>query len=392
MADAVTVERVAALEKLVPEWESLAAHALEPNPFFEHWLLLPALRAFASKNDVRIVCVRRGGKLSALFPFQLASRYKGLPVNVLASWRHPHCLLGTPLVIRDRPQECLSDLFQWLRQERVASIVEFSYVPAGGRFHQALVDALNLGGHFTQVGDSYTRGLLCRDKDADGYINSALSAESRQKLRRAEKRLHEQGRVAHRVLQPGDDIQRWIDEFLQLEARGWKGRCGSALACTETNTRFANEAFTNAFKRGQLVMVGVDLDDRPIARYCGFVASEGSFAFKTAYDEEFRRFAPGLLAELDMIRAFHGLPEVQWMDSFTDRSNSTIDRLWKHRRIVQRLAVGLGARGELAILALPLLQWTKRRLSRLARRPPNGERPEKPRGRPLQSPEMKPAA
>lgn len=346
MADAVTVCDVAALEKLVPEWESLAAQALEPNPFFEHWLLLPALRAFASKGDLRIVCVRRDGKLSGLFPFRLASRYKaGLPIAALTSWRHPHCLLCTPLVTRERPQESLSALFQWLRQERVASVVELGYVPAGDRFHQALVDALNLGGQVAHIADSYTRGLLCRDKDADGYINSAMSAESRQKLRRAEKRLNEQGRVAHRVLQPGDDIRRWIDEFLRLEASGWKGKCGSALACTETNTRFANEAFTNAFQRGRLVMVGIDLDGRPIARYCGFVASEGSFAFKTAYDEEFRRFAPGLLAELDMIRAFHGLPDARWMDSFTDRSNSTIDRLWKHRRIVQRIAVGLWMRG-----------------------------------------------
>src|SRR5437016_5278579 len=116
MAQAITVEAVewagGALEKLIPEWESLAAQALEPNPFFEHWLLLPALRAFAANDDLRIVCIRRGGKLAALFPFRLVSRYKGLPLNALASWRHPHCLLCTPLVVRERPQECLCALFQ----------------------------------------------------------------------------------------------------------------------------------------------------------------------------------------------------------------------------------------------------------------------------------------
>src|SRR4051812_47488270 len=55
MTDVVTLERGAeALGKLVPAWESLAAQALEPNPFFEQWLLLPALRAFAAEGDARV--------------------------------------------------------------------------------------------------------------------------------------------------------------------------------------------------------------------------------------------------------------------------------------------------------------------------------------------------
>lgn len=380
----VTAEREAgALEKLRPQWEALAAAALEPNPFFEHWLLLPALRAFAANDDVRIVCVRRGAELCGLFPFRLASRYKGLPIKALKSWRNPHGLLGTPLVARDWGTECFSALFQWLGRQRIASLVEFTYVPAGGPLHQALVNALNLGRHASRLGDVYTRGLLCRDHDADAYIHSALSAESRQKLRRSEKRLQEQGQVAHRVLKPGDDVQPWIDAFLQVEASGWKGARGSALNCNETNRRFVSEAFTAAFKRGQLVMVGIDLDGRPIARYSGFIAGEGSFAFKTAYDEQFRRFAPGLLAELDMIRAFHALPGVQWMDSITGHSNSTIDRLWKHRLVVQRLAVGVGARGEFVVFVLlPLLQWAKRWLWRLSGAFPKKRRAERPIPRP----------
>jgi CelD/BcsL family acetyltransferase involved in cellulose biosynthesis len=364
----VSAEREAgALAKLQPEWEALAAAALEPNPFFEHWLLLPALRAFAAKDDIRIVCVRRGPELCGLFPFQLVSRYKGLPVKALISWRNPHGLLGTPLVARDRGAECFSALFQWLGRQRIAALVEFSSIPAGGPLHQALVDGLNAGGHAFRLGEAHTRGLLCRDRDADAYIGSALSAESRQKLRKSEKKLQEHGHVTHRVLKPGDDVQGWIDEFLRVEASGWKGARGSALNCSEANRRFITEAFTSAFSRDQLIMVGIDVDGRAIARYSGFIAGEGSFAFKTAYDEEFRRFAPGLLAELDMIRAIHALPGVRWMDSITGPANSTINRLWRHRMVVQRLAVGLGAGGEFVLLVLlPALQWIKRSLARLA--------------------------
>lgn len=372
-----------ALTKLIPQWEALAAIALEPNPFFEHWLLLPALAAYSGADDVRIFTVMQGGKLCGLFPFRVASRYRGVPARLYATWRSPHCLLGTPLVARDCGTQCLLALFEWLRN--TASLVEFSYVTAGRPFHQALVEALSRSGGRARVGDVYTRGLLCRDDNAETYIQSAMSSDSRQKLRRTDRRLSEQGEVTHRVLTASEALQPWIDDFLRVEASGWKGASGTALGRTETDRRFANDVFTSAFERGQLVMVGIDLDGRAIARYCGFVAGEGAFAFKTAYDEAYRRFAPGLLAELDMIRAFHALPNVTWMDSITGQQNSTIDRLWKHRLVVQRLEVGVGVWGEFVVLVLlPLLQWTKRTLQHLLPTPRAGA-PQKPQSRPVAS-------
>ena len=356
----ISIERgAAALEKILPQWEELAAQALEPNPFYEQWMLRPALELLDG-GGAELVCVWRGAALELLLPVQRLPRYRGLPVRALSAWRHRHCLIGTPLARAGCAAEALGALLGWMRRERAASVLDLGYLNAGGPFHQALVDALQESGSPSLAGEGYTRGLLRRDRDAESYIGSAISAESRGKLRRAEKRLQEEGRLAHRVLRPGDDAAKWIDEFLRLEAAGWKGKRGSALACSEANRRFGVEVFTRAFERGRLVMVGLDLDGRPIARYSAFAAGEGAFVFKTAYDEDFRRFSPGILVELDMIRAFHERTDLQWMDSFTAPGNSTIDRLWKHRCIVQRVAVGVSAAGELALAVLPLLQWAKR--------------------------------
>jgi len=40
----VVMRDVQALSSFVPAWEELAAAALEPNVFYEHWMLLPACR------------------------------------------------------------------------------------------------------------------------------------------------------------------------------------------------------------------------------------------------------------------------------------------------------------------------------------------------------------
>ena len=36
------------LDCIVPAWEALARAALEPNPFYEHWMLRPAIAAFGA--------------------------------------------------------------------------------------------------------------------------------------------------------------------------------------------------------------------------------------------------------------------------------------------------------------------------------------------------------
>src|SRR5918994_4222421 len=77
----------AKLRALVPEWEALAADAAEPNPFYEHWMVLPALDAYAAPG-FRCIVVWDNGKLVGLLPMQLQRSFRGLPVPALRSWRH----------------------------------------------------------------------------------------------------------------------------------------------------------------------------------------------------------------------------------------------------------------------------------------------------------------
>ena len=78
---------IAALSQTAGECEELASNALENNPVYEPWMFLPALRAFAAQEDLRIVLLRERGVLAGLVPLQGVARYKGLPVRTLTSWR-----------------------------------------------------------------------------------------------------------------------------------------------------------------------------------------------------------------------------------------------------------------------------------------------------------------
>src|SRR5947207_15812929 len=86
------------LRAIVPDWESLAAEAAEPNPFYEHWMMLPALECYAAAAGLRCVAVWEDGRLGALFPMRLERRWRGLPLGALRSWSHRNMLDCTPLV------------------------------------------------------------------------------------------------------------------------------------------------------------------------------------------------------------------------------------------------------------------------------------------------------
>jgi hypothetical protein len=285
-------------------------------------------------------------------------------------WRHRHCMLSVPLVRAECALETLQAFFGAMRCQ--AAVVEFAYLPAEGPFHHALVDAVSRNDLMYIPTEAYTRAVMRRAADGEAYVKSTLSSDTRSEVRRNEKRLAALGRVEHRVLKPGDDVSRWIGEFLGLEASGWKGRSGSALSCSRENHQFAVDVFTQGFERGRLVMVGIDLDGKPVARYSAFTGGAGAFSFKTAYDENVRRAGPGILAELDMIRALHAVPGLQWADSYTAKDNSTIGRFWKSRRAVQRIAFGVTAWGELVLALLPLHRWLKRRMRNFASVPAPG--------------------
>jgi CelD/BcsL family acetyltransferase involved in cellulose biosynthesis len=339
------------LECLVPAWEDLARAALEPNPFYEHWMLLPALEAFAAGQELRVVLVWDGERLAGLFPFQRLARYKGLPAATLTSWRHPHCLLCTPLVRADCARACIEALLD----HSGASLLELCYLPAGEPFHRALLEALAARGLRAHVGRSHRRGLLRKHR-------ATISGQLRRKAGRSERRLREQGALAHVELAPQDDIARWIADFLALEAGGWKGRGGSAMASSPANQRYFTRIFEAAFRRGRLLACGLDLDGRAIARRASFTAADGAYAFKTAYDERFAQFSPGVMLELDNVRQVDANPRIQWMDSFTGDANLALERMWPDQREMHTLVAGVGGWGGVAAAALPWLRWIKRRI------------------------------
>ena len=370
----VAVEEKDELVEWIPEWEELAAAAIEPNVFYEPWQILPAVEAFGKQARLIHLLVFSAGPatpaarptLIAYFPLERLRRFRGIPVQGLTLWKHTHCFLCTPLVRHGYAGQSLAALFSWARSDaRGAAIVQFPEVAGDGLFVKELIDFAHERKRPAFIFGSHERALLVPHEDADRYLVASLPNKSRKQHRRLGRRIAEMGEVEFAALEPGGDLDAWVESFLRLEASGWKGRSDTALACHESERRFFTRMTREAHQRGRLEMLAMNLNGRPIAMKCNLLAGRGSFSFKIAFDEAYAHFSPGVLLEVENIRRLHASPELRWMDSCAAPNHPMANRLWIDRRTIQTVAVSSGRpMGDSFVRALPLMRWLKHRTAR----------------------------
>ena len=364
---AEVVDSTQALGALEPQWQDLADHAVEANPFYEPWMALPALERL-THGEVRVVLIhaphpsgRKGERLlCGLFPLERQTR-RG--VRFLQSWRYPFCYLGTPLLRRGCAKEALTTFFDWLAREapREGPLRLFD-LSGGGEVRRHLVDALYERSWAGIQDVSYTRAYFRRASTAEAFIQGApLGGRRRKELRRLEARLAEKGRLEYRALETLDDLPVWVAAFVKLESRGWKGRADVAVQSHEEQLRFFEEMARQAFLRGKLQMLSLELDGRPLAMKVNLDAQDGAVAFKIAYDEEYARFSPGVLLELENIRQLHDSDRA-WMDSCASPNRFMINQLWPDRvEITSLWVVPPKSRLGWVLAALPLVRLLSQR-------------------------------
>ena len=175
----------------------------------------------------------------------------------------------------------------------------------------------------------------------EAYFEESVSAKKRKELRRQRRRLAELGDLQVRRVEGGAGLGEWTEAFLDLERQGWKGGAGSALACSEDTAELFRAALRGAAERDRLERLDLTLDGVPIALLASFLTSPGAFSFKTAFDERYARFSPGVLLQRENL-AMLERPGIEWTDSCAAADHPMIDHLWRERRAIGRVSVAIG--------------------------------------------------
>ena len=110
------------------------------------------------------------------------------------------------------------------------------------------------------------------------------------------------------------------------------------------------EALFGAASQSRLERLTLALNDEPIAMLANFITPPGAFSYKTAFDERYARYSPGVLVQRENLELL-GNPAIDWCDSCAAADHPMIDHIWRERRPIGRLSIAIGGRVRRALFA-----------------------------------------
>jgi CelD/BcsL family acetyltransferase involved in cellulose biosynthesis len=273
-----------------------------------------------------------------------------VPLGCVATWQHRYCFLGTPLVRVDRVESAASALAGELVSQRGASFAGLDALADEGPVREALRQAVELRGAGEVPVNRHRRPVLRRPEG--GGQAPTVKGKHRRELERKRRRLAEDLGAPLQTVDRAEE-EGAVEDFLELEASGWKGREGTAMASMERDADFFRAVCTSFRELGRLHLISLEGSGERVAMACNLRAGEGIFCLKIAFDEGWRRYSPGALLVHDHGSWFARHSNAAWMDSCVQPDNELLNRLWPGRRRIATLAIPASStRGRLAAAAI----------------------------------------
>ncbi|MFN3766673.1 MAG: GNAT family N-acetyltransferase, partial [Aliihoeflea sp.] len=267
------------------------------------------------------------------------------------------------------PQGIVADFLRLMAApaQGLPKLIQFADIRADGIFAatlQSAVAELNLP--ITKVRER-ERPMLRSDLDGDAYLSATLQKHYRE-YRRLERRLAEKGRIAYEVAETPEETRLAVETFLALEASGWKGRAGTAMVIDRFRAAFVREAIAGLSERAMCRIHTLTVSGRPIASLVVFVESGIAYTWKTAFDEEFSGYSPGVLLMIEVTKRHLDDYNVTVTDSCAVPDHPVLARMWSERSTLTTLIVGLEPKADRLVNAAALGIEREARLRDLLRR------------------------
>ena len=326
------------------EWRQLAANCLEPNGFLEPGFALPAAYHLAKARPPHFLFVWDGPerqKLLGLCPLELPRGFG--PWAQARIWTHEQAPLGTPLLDTERATEVLAAILAFLRQQRPKSAgLAFPALPKEGPTARLVMGLAAAEGRPVHQFDVHRRAMLSGGLDLDLDLERSFRSKRRKNLKSARRRLEAKGAVSFGLLSEPRELSAGGERFLALEAKGWKGRRGTALLRSPARANFARGVIAALAAEGKCRIASLDCSGKPIAMAIVLQSGDRAFFWKIAYDEAFAAFSPGVLLTLELSRALRADAGVALTNSCATADHPMIDHLWRERMTLADFFVAVG--------------------------------------------------
>jgi hypothetical protein len=316
-----------AFNSLEREWNSALALGPRDEPMLRHEWMRAWIENFAPSTTLRTFVARTGKELHAAIPL-LESRDCDpdtclVPLTTWASPVNDHSQRGGVL-LGARGREMLPLVFGRIVSDERWDRLRLRDLPHGAPEWTLRDLAESAGfpcGIWTSLHSPYRKlpeqqkpVLVAKggkkQKGADPpqgryeLVEAGLDAKFRQNLRRRRRRLEAQGETRYTLVPANDGkaLDVALADFFTIEASGWKGRGGTAIAQRPELVGFYTQVARDAAKRGALALGFLEHKGVRIASHLSLLHGGTHYLLKLGYDESFHEYSPGQQLTSDAIR------------------------------------------------------------------------------------------
>lgn len=357
-------------------WQDLAEKATEPNVYLDPRFLVPARDRGDEAADLRLVVVTEGEEWLALLAVTtkpVASRVPVRAVTTGGTFMTTHADRHHPLVRTGREVEALDALLHGLRGVGLPGLVQLQHFPADGPLADALAEVVRRGSMLVHERCRADAAFATRSgtrvprapQPADGRVVDPPLASAHLGGGRAKdfrRRVRALARAAGGPLElhdvsghPGAG-----DEFVALQASGWKGDAeqgGAALALDPLALRWFREV-EGAFRAdGDALWLRLAAGGRTLWMGCTLRSGGTYFGFLDSYAEEFGRYSPGAVGRMAETAHVFAATDADCIDPAFDTRYATGTQLYPDRRTYADLLVSTrGVVARATVRAAPVAQ------------------------------------
>lgn len=343
-------------------WRELAADRSESAPFVDEAWISACIEAFRPPEPLLLPC-RQDGKLAGLAALQsLTESWAGRRIAVLQSltthesYRFDFLSLPGRADVQEQLWRRLCEAGRW-------DVIRLDHLPEGSPTLAAGLRVAHELGWRRLVEPTFESPWRPLSRPPASW-DHGLTQKFRSNLRNRERRLQQLGEVAFEVARGSADLSRALETFYALEASGWKGERGTAIASRGHVKAFYDRLVELASSQMWIPILSVA--GRPAAAQLLRVQGRTMFMQKTAYHPDFSPFAPGQLLTARLIR--YGIQNgMDALDFLADNMPWKADWAPQLRRHYRLLLFSPSAQGRYAY-------WTRYGVREHARKIPGARR------------------
>jgi len=360
-AIAVELADASRLPTLNAEWVDLLTRADVSNVLMDPVMIAASAEVFPESRCQTLLAWRAqpGGtrQLTGIWAFSIGRPIQSaIAMNVLNTPPGPHRYLSAPVIDRAHLDETLHAMLDALAGDpRLPRIAALEAMVTDSPTMDALQRVLAARGTAPCTLEEFRRPKLEAGIDGKTYFEKALSSSTRKKLRQHRRRLGEKGTLTSAVIAEPEQVRTALEDFMRIEASGWKGRQGTALLCDAQNAAFIRKSMLAMAERGRASVHALYLDGKPISMQLVVRAGAAAYTWKTAYDESYQDFSPGMLLLEDYTTAFLADKTIAYVDSCAHDDSSYMS-VWTSRQPIADIWIDTGRGGSMSFKVLSRLQ------------------------------------